>query len=1109
MSDDEPRDRFPAPSSLTEGAGDMAPSAWPVAALAPPRAPAWARAVPMPVGAMPTPSMHAPIRGTERQVGPGILSERKLVTILFADIVDSLRAIEGVDPEEAHALLSATLDAMAQAVRAYGGSVANTMGDGIMAVFGAPLAQEDHAMRACHAALLLHDWVAGIRPGSDRVAVRVGLHSGEVAIGTAPAEISATGAAVHIASRLQQLAAPGRTVLSAETSMLVQAEMLTEPLGRFALKGLERSVDLHRLLGPLPAQPRPEHRRQASFVGRGAPLAALLEAHAAALQGRGALLAVSGEAGIGKTALVERFLAARPPAARLVRGAAERYLSAAPFQPLRALMLDLLELHQVAPEERRAALLARLQVLDLTPEISAPPLLELFDLASADVEWARLGAQQRRARMAASFAELLLRESRHCPLLVVLEDLQWADSATIDLLGLLARQLGTHGILLLLTHRPEFQPPWADSPIFRALRLDRLDEEETRALIRHQAGAGLLPLLERRILALSRGNPLFLRESINALIEAGMVAPGPAGAPAATLPDPETIAIPRSVTAVIAERIDRLAPDAKAVLLAASVIGAQFSLDLLARLTREPPERLPEQLRILERAEFLRSVDPAAGLYAFDHALFQEVGYATLLKANRRRLHEAAFLALRQRQRQREPEAAQVESLAFHALHGELWEEAFRLCWRAGRRAAARYAHREAAHHLENALHALGQADPDGLRLESALELRLELRAASLPLLRLDRVGGLLEEARQLAQRLGHRDQLARITGFLAGHAYLTRSAKPSEALCREALQLCREGTDPYLRIAPSLYLAQALYGLGRYGEVLRVLNPVLRNLDAGLPGAALGLPVRPLLMGWYWLAIAQAELGRFAPARQLCERMLTIADELLPFEYIYAETAAGFVLMLEGQMAAAREASARALAAADERDIAFIIPVLGSQLGYQMAATGQAAEGVALARRGMQAAERIGVYAGRSRWCARLAEACLAAGLPEEGMAHAETALRLAEAGEEAGYVCSALRLRAKARLWRGGSAEAARQDLLRAAETARRLHIGPALAKAQLDLGLLERMLGRPGPARQHWRRAEAGFRRLGMEVWAGEVAARRDRSDIGPAALTGSAE
>ncbi|MEN0074130.1 MAG: AAA family ATPase, partial [Paracraurococcus sp.] len=829
--------------------------------------------------------MPMPGRGTERQASPGTLSERKLVTILFADIVDSLRALEGVDPEEAHALFSATLGAMAQAVRAYGGSVANTMGDGIMAVFGAPLAQEDHAMRACHAALLLHDWAAGIRPGSGRVALRVGLHSGEVAIGTAPAEISATGAAVHIASRLQQLAAPGRTVLSAETRMLVQAEMLTEPLGRFALKGLERSVDLHRLLGPLPAQPRPEHRRQAPFVGRGAPLAALLEAHAAALQGRGALLAVSGEAGIGKTTLVERFLAARPPTARLVRGAAERYLSAAPFQPLRALMLDLLELHQVAPEERRAALLARLQVLDLAPETSAPPLLELFDLASADAEWARLGAQQRRARMAASFAELLLRESRHCPLLVVLEDLQWADSATIDLLGLLARQLGTHGILLLLTHRPEFQPPWADSPIFRALRLDHLDEEETRALIRHQAGAGLLPLLERRLLALSRGNPLFLRESINALIEAGMVAPGPAGTPAATLPDPETIAIPRSVTAVIAERIDRLAPEAKAVLLAASVIGAQFSLDLLARLTREPPERLPEQIRILERAEFLRSVDPEAGLYAFDHALFQEVGYATLLKAHRRRLHEAAFLALRQRQR--EPEAAQVESLAFHALHGELWEEAFRLCWRAGRRAAARYAHREAAHHLENALHALDQADPDGLRLESALELRLELRAASLPLLRLDRVGGLLEEARQLAQRLGHRDQLARITGFLAGHAYLTRSAKPSEALCREALQLCREGTDPYLRIAPSLYLAQALYGLGRYGEVLRVLNPVLRGLDAGLPGAALGLPVRPLLMGWYWLAITQAELGRFAPARQLCERMLTIADELLPFEYI------------------------------------------------------------------------------------------------------------------------------------------------------------------------------------------------------------------------------
>ncbi len=1020
-------------------------------------------------------------------------------------MVGSLSVIRDKDPEDAHEVLTAALEVMTEAVHAYGGVVADRQGDGIMAIFGAPAAQDDHATRACYAALRLHSLVA--RTLAARIALRVGMNSGEVAVGSAlndfAIDYTATGAVVHIAARLQGLAAPNSTVMTAQTAALVRDAMLTEPIGRSVLEGLAAPLDLHRLVGPMTTERyRSPGRMRRAFVGRVAALAALDEALAAALDGRGGVLGVCGEAGIGKTTLIERFAHRQRRAIALIRSTAEHHTSVAAFQPFAEVMLQLLGLGELPPAQRRSALTARLAAFGLDQRTYEPPLLDLLDLGGLPESWGGFAPLMRHDLIGSAVIAVLLAESRRRKLVVVLEDLQRADSATIELVDQMAKSIAPHRLLVIAAFRPELAHNWDRNENYAQLRLDRLSDDDTKALIAGFLDKAVLPRVERQLVGWSKGNPLFLRESVRAMIEAGAVG------------DPEAaarIAVPPSIGAVIAARIDRLVPAAKRVLLAASVLGEQFAFDILANVCGMAEAALSAQLDALAAAEFVRPLEPMSRTYCFEHGLFQEVGYLTLLRRQRRELHQAAFLALRRSEQNAAP--SPVEELAHHAYGGELWTDAVPLCREAGRRAAARYSNREAALHLENATAALGRADPEGRQLEDAIALRLELRSVIMPLLRLDRIGALLAEAHGMAERLGDISQRARITAFLAGHAYLTRNPTRCIELCRDALRLAGRAPDARLRIAPSLYLAQAQYGLGQYRRVVATLGRDPSLQDAALSGAAVGLPVRPLLMRGYWVAIAQAELGHFAAAEALAGEMLTLADERQPFESLYALTAQGFVLMLRGELKAALQSSASALATADHNDIAFIIPVLASQVGFLLATQGRATEGLAMARRAMRKAEEIGGHAGRSRWCARLAEACLLAGELTEARRHAETALRVAEEGGELGYLCSALRLRAKSRV-ADGDLDAAAGDLLRATDVARKLQLGPALAKCHFDAGALAHRAGRLTEARRAFRIAGKGFLRYCMPAGTarvGHALARLEAGSVGPTAeaFFGSAE
>ncbi len=1025
-------------------------------------------------------------------------SERKLVTVMFVDMIGSLASIRDADPEEAHELFSRVLGAMTEAVHSCGGTVVRTLGDGLMVLFGAPAAREDHAIGACHAALRIIAAVGEIRSPLATPNVRIGLHSGLVVVGPSATDLGvdydAVGAAVHIAARLQQAAGAGKAVMTADTRNLVAGEMLTLSLGPLALKGLDAPVDIFELQGLAPRlnSGRAEGGAADSagtFVGRASELAELDGALRAAQLGKGRFAAVVGEAGIGKTRLIEQFMHRHAGQVSQFRVTPDRFADTIPFHALRNLIAAMLGIAGLEGERRQTFLLQHLDRLGLGDDELRVPLCDLLECGPLPGYWSDLDPALRGQMTAAAIRGLILAESRQRLLLLAIDNIERADSATLAAIGLLAAAVGSHAILLVVSHRPDFQHGWSGMEAFRPLKLDSFSAAESDELVDRLVAADAPGPLRRQLAAWSHGNPLFLHEAVNSMVDAGLLS-GAAGE-RQLHGDADQVVPPASVAAMISERIDRLPARSKRILLTASVLGEQFPLALLQAIAGEDAGHLEDALAALVAQDFLRQIARLPGLaFGFRHAVFQEVCYASLLKKRRRELHAVALAAL-ERDDSGAATAALAGPLAHHAFRGGQWERAVDYCRAAGQRALSLSANREAARHFENAITALGRADPQERRLADAIDLQLELRAALVPLLQLEHVGRILADSHARAQKLGDCVRLARITGFMAGHAYLTERPQRAVTLSLEAMRLARRCGQRELQMAPVIYLGQALHALGRFRRSVSMLQRNLRAEPLPDPRATLGLPSLPAVMTARWIALSLAELGHFRAAEQYASQSDKAGQTgWRPFDQVYSHSALGFLMLLRGDYDQACEHSEAALFIAERRDLPFMIPVVASQLGLLLGYRGEHDRGLRLARRAVRAAEDIGIAAGRSRWHARLGEACLLAGDHGEALRQAEMALDIAGHNGEAGYACYARRLRGRIALDGGGRDAAglrqARMDFLGAAHDARRLGMAPLLGKCELDLAEVARRGGRISLAARHAAQALGMFRRLGMPAW-----------------------
>jgi class 3 adenylate cyclase/tetratricopeptide (TPR) repeat protein len=489
--------------------------------------------------------------------------ERKQVTVLFADLKGSMELLADRDPEEARAMLAPVLERMMEAVHRYEGTVNQVMGDGIMALFGAPIAHEDHAVRACYAALHMQETMTRYGDAMQRahgvpVQIRVGLHSGEVVVrgidSSLHMDYTAVGQTTHLAARMEQMAKPGSVLVIAETMQLAEGHIQVRPIGPVAVKGLVAPVEVFELVGTGPTRTPLQAfaaRGLTRFVGRQQETEALSQALGHAAAGHGQVVAVIGEPGVGKTRLCYECTHSPQTHGWLVLECrAVSYGQATPYLPVRELLKAYFQIDGRDDARKiREKVTGKLVTLDATLGPTLPAFLTLLDVAVEDLPWQALEPPQRRQRTLQAIKALLLRESQVQPVLLVCENLHWIDAETQAFL----ESLPTARMLLLVNSRPEYQHSWGQKSSYTQLRLDPLPQANAADLLDALLGEDTkLTPLKRLLITRTEGNPFFLEESVRTLGENGVLVGTPGAYRLAQVL--ASIQVPATVQAVLALR---------------------------------------------------------------------------------------------------------------------------------------------------------------------------------------------------------------------------------------------------------------------------------------------------------------------------------------------------------------------------------------------------------------------------------------------------------------------------------------------------------------------------------------------------------------------------
>ncbi|HET7874555.1 MAG TPA: AAA family ATPase, partial [Methylomirabilota bacterium] len=997
-------------------------------------------------------------------------------------------------------LLDPVLEHMMEAVHRYEGTVNQVMGDGIMALFGAPLAHEDHAVRACYAALAMQTAIRRYteevrRAHGIEVQIRVGLHSGEVVVRAIGSDLhmdySAIGQTTHLAARMEQLARPGSILIPRDTLGLAEGYIEVKPLGPVPVKGLPDPVEVFEIV----RSQRVRSRLQAAaargltpFVGREREVEQLQRALERAAAGHGQLVAVAGEPGVGKSRLFWEFTHSHRAHGWLVlETSSTSYSKAISYLPVSEMLRTYFQIEDRDDARRiREKVTGKLLTLDEALRPTLPAFLQLLDVAVDDPEWQTPDPPQRRQRTLDALKRLLLRESQVQPLLLIFDSLHWIDSETQAFLDSLVDSLPTARVLLLVNYRPEYLHNWGSKTYYTQFRIDPLPPASADELLQALVGPDQeLEPLKQLLIARTEGNPFFLEESVSTLAEAGALA-GARGAYRLTKAV-QSIQVPATVQAVLAARIDRLPLEAKRLLQAAAVVGKDVLLPVLHALANLPEDVLHRSLAQLQASEFLYEVSLFPTVeYTFKHALTHDVAYGTLLQDRRRALHARVTEAIEHLYPDRLVE--HVERLAHHALRGEVWPKAVTYLRQAGAKAAARAANREAVLLFEQALQALGKLPEGRERAEQALDLRLDLRPPLLQLGQLERVLELSQDAEAMAEKLGDEQRLARVYTYLINYYYLKGDPELAIEYGERCLRIGDAARDPALQALARSYLGYSTHAQGQYRRAEQILRQNVEALEGAQhngPGMQAGIS---FVTSSGWLAFTLAELGEFDAAGAALEHAERAAEASgHAYTQTIARTLAGLVWLRRGQLERALPLLEKSLEACREKNLDVWRPIPSSLLGHVLVRLGRVEDGLPLLEDAIKRSEELGVRAYLALWTAQLAEGLLVVRQLDRAREVAQRALDLARTHKERGHQAWALRVLGeicvKSDPPQIGEGEAYFGQALALADS---LQMRPLVARIHLGLGRLDRLAGRREQAEEHLATALGLLREMDMRYW-----------------------
>ncbi len=816
--------------------------------------------------------------------------ERKQVTVLFADVKGSMDLAEQQDPEEWRKIMQRFFAILAEAVERFEGTVDKFTGDGIMAVFGAPVAHEDHARRACYAALRMLDdvgeYAAELRRGHGlNFSTRIGINSGEVvagAIGEAgTGEYTAIGHTVGLAQRMEALAEPGKAYLAEAAAELARGYLELEDLGKFEIKGASKPVRVFELAGVGSARSRLDLSRErgfSRFVGRTEEMAALERALGQAVAGDGAAVGIVAEPGVGKSRLcLELAERARADGIEVFECQGQAHGRDIPFMPVLQMLRTYFGIADADPERIvREKIAGRTLLLDPSFADDLPLLFDFLGVPDPDRPLPQLSAEARHRALRRVVCKLVRAPQRREPIVTMVEDLHWMDDPSEVLLGELLGSVEGTKTLALVNFRPEYEPGWTEPSYYEQISLEPLDAADTEELLRDLIGAhpsleGLAELIHER----SAGNPFFVEEIVRELAEDGTLE-GERGAYRLAQPI-EELSVPTTVQTVLAARVDRLRPGAKRLLQAVSVAGKEVgerTLTLVAGF--DDPDACEAALKELIDAGFLYELElyPERVL-AFRHPLTREVAYGTQLAEQRAATHAATARALIELNPERHEELAAL--IASHMESGDEPLEAAR--W------AARAAHWAGHSQPRDALRLWATVTrlADGLEeSEEASALAVGSRLQQLDYawrlgMERERMARLETEAEEIATRIGDLRSLALLRMLLSGRPGLEQTTAEWIAGVDEANRLADESGDLHLRVAIRAAGGYAHLCAADFEAFDRTADEVLelagRDPAVGA-GIIIGCPVA-------WALDSKALVRRERGELEECERLLDESLEL------------------------------------------------------------------------------------------------------------------------------------------------------------------------------------------------------------------------------------
>ncbi|GMO12006.1 ATP-binding protein [Bradyrhizobium sp. TM233] len=855
-------------------------------------------------------------------------SERRFVTILRADVVDSTGLVADLDPEEAVSRLEPALVAMRGAVRQFGGIVSKELGDGLSAVFGAPIADDNHAPLACHAAIELVRRVAGL--GDPGLQVRVGLHSGHVVAYMIASEFSKVyeigGAAQHLAARLESAAEANQIYVSEACQQLAEGHVRFEFLGGRPLRGFNQSVPVYRIVGASDLSSwRVRRARSVSrFVDRTTERALLARAVEGARTSRQTVLLL-GDAGIGKSRLAHEFVQElRSHGWRLIDAECSPNLQGAPFSTLKRLLLSALEVAAKDPDSPS-------DPREELAEIQQCALDAVLDLPISNPQWNQLEPHARGRAISDASCAIVGGIADRQRTILLLEDLHWIDRASDSVMATIA-SLQAPGLLVLLTSRPNGMPVWIARCHAEVVAMRPLDDDSGLAMLADMLGPSAAnDDLKNRIISHTANVPLFIEEVCRGLRDSGTLH-GQWGDLALMRPI-EELGIPSSIQGVIAARLDRVSRQERSVLQIAAALGPRSSVAMLRKLVELSENALQDCLAALDRAELLARIDRELDdALEFRHEMVRQVTYDSMVDKVREDIHARILVTL-------ESNASSTDApdaLCYHAVRAKDWYKAFVHGKSAGRKCLSRSAFSDAASYFEVAMGSLDKTPITPLREADAIDLRMEARAAFIAS---GQVAEWLDLGKEAERRAGAIDDIGRRVAAMTVRAGAQNFyGAPVEAVVasEEVVRLAEEwGNQGWLNLA-RYGLGQAYFLAGRYREAERTLALAHAQLAGPDASAPIGTTPRNLLLLCCMMkSFTHTVIGELDIADRLQREAAAIAAETnRPYDLSAAAYSGGWLMLGRGDPAAAAAILEEGFVLAQKHGIRLFVPVLACHLG-------------------------------------------------------------------------------------------------------------------------------------------------------------------------------